>query len=212
MFSGRSAGADDDVEKLALVAATDPDDAAAAAALGRLYDRHADLVYRICYSKLHDKPAAEDAAGDTWVRVAKHIRGYRPAGGGFVAWVSTIARNCAIEAGRQKRRAVTRELLTADMLDVGEALLGESPEDTAVRRAKVDELVATLQRLLSTREWEVVVLRFFHGLSTVEIANLLQVTEGSVRVAQTRGIAKLRQWLPRPRVPASPVQALSDAC
>ena len=58
---------------------------------------------------------AEDIASETWLQIARDIRGFRDEGAGFRGWAATIARHRALDhIRRMQRRPVAG--LTADVL------------------------------------------------------------------------------------------------
>jgi RNA polymerase sigma factor (sigma-70 family) len=68
----------------------------------------------------------------------------------------------------------------------------ESAEDTTVVRDEVGSLVALL-RTLPRRQREVLACRYVLELSVAETAQLLQISEGSVKVHAHRGLHALQQ-------------------
>jgi RNA polymerase sigma-70 factor (sigma-E family) len=69
-----------------------------------------------------------------------------------------------------------------------------SAEATAAGNARRDAVLAALATL-PTRQREVVALRYFGGLSTVETARELSIAEGTVKAHLHRGLAALREQL-----------------
>ena len=68
----------------------------------------------------------------------------------------------------------------------------ESPEDTAVGRAEAQSLVAAM-RTLARRQREVLACRYVLELSVAETAQLLQISEGSVKTHTHRGLQALQR-------------------
>ena len=52
-------------------------------------------------------PEAEDVAGETWLQVVKGLPGFRGGEEAFRAWLFTIARHRAVDAGRSGPAAPT---------------------------------------------------------------------------------------------------------
>jgi RNA polymerase sigma-70 factor (ECF subfamily) len=61
--------------------------------------------------------------------------------------------------------------------------------------AEVRDVLVEAVRALPERQAQVVALRDVHGLDSAEVAELIGVTEGNVRVLLHRGRATLRQHL-----------------
>lgn len=75
-------------------------------------------------------------------------------------------------------------------------LMVDSEEDKIIAREYTDEKVARLRASLnnlSPRQYEAIVLRFYNKLSYLEIAEVMDVNEQSVRNLIQRGIESLRQ-------------------
>lgn len=70
----------------------------------------------------------------------------------------------------------------------------ESPENAAVGRDDAESLVA-LMRTLPRRQREVLACRYVLELSVAETAQLLQISEGSVKTHAHRGLQALQQQI-----------------
>lgn len=177
-------------EDLALLAGQDDKEA-----LGELYERHADLLFRYVVTKMRgDRAAAEDVAADAWMKAMRGLPTYRTRGeGSFRAWLVTIARCTAIDYGR---RGWTRhEIVTQDMLLLNEADTSVSPHD-AYERQELAAMVEKALRRLIPDERRCVQLRHFQGLTIDETAQLMGKTPGAVKVLQHRALKKLATVLP----------------
>jgi RNA polymerase sigma-70 factor, ECF subfamily len=167
------------VESVPLVAA------ARSEGFAELYERTFPRVYAYVASLLRDRSAAEDVTAQAFERAYRKRRSYRPAKGSMDAWLFGIARNAALdELRRRKRHAV----LQGDPEDAA----SPSPEDQAelaVRRETVRAALASLDG----QERDLVALKFAGGLSNVEIARVLGLTESNVGTRLHRTITKLRE-------------------
>ena len=150
-----------------------------------LYERTFPRVYAYVASLLRDRSAAEDVTAQAFERAYRKRRSYRPARGSMDAWVFGIARNAALdELRRRKRHAV----LEADPEDTG----SPSPEDHAERAVQRETVRAALASL-DGQERDLVALKFAGGLSNVEIARVLGMSESNVGTRLHRTITKLRE-------------------
>src|ERR1700736_3390273 len=64
-------------------------------AFAQLYDRHAALVFGVARRILGNPTQAEDVAQSVFLQIWSRPSIFR--GGSFAAWVSTVARNAAID-------------------------------------------------------------------------------------------------------------------
>lgn len=180
---------DADTERLALAAAEGSEQA-----LGALYERYVDLSFRFVSVRVADRATAEDVTSDLWIRIAQTIGKYTTVGGGFPAWLLTIASR--LVADHYRRPVVRRESPTADMLALDSTSLSESPEESVVRSDRARAIARAVEQL-SPRQRECVTLRFFVGLSIAETAAAMSRTHGSVKVLQHRALKKLGSVLAR---------------
>lgn len=133
--------------------------------------------------------AAEDVASETWVHVVRGLKDFRGDERAWRAWLVTVARRRAIDAGRQRRRQPTVPLEESDEPPPAPdaATLALERLDTA----RALELVATLP----PQQAEAVVLRVVAGLDPKQVAAVLGITPGAVRVSVHRGLKRLAQQL-----------------
>jgi RNA polymerase sigma-70 factor (ECF subfamily) len=176
-----------DVDRLVRLAQGGDDEA-----FGALYDAYAERVYRFLLFRVAQPADAEDLLQQVFLKVIESLPRYEQRGLPFGAWLFRIARNAAIDFGRT--RPVTGRLddpgaLVAD--HEGPAQLVERAADLEALRVALDEL--------PTEQRDVIVYRFFAGLSHGEIAALVGKREGTVRVIQHRALAVLRHRIADPR-------------
>lgn len=157
-------------------------------ALAALYDRYAERLYRYGLGRLGSPDAAEDLLQEVFVKVIEALPRYEERGAPFGAWLFRIARNGLVD---RARAAVPSASLDA-ALDVRD--LAPGPDVLAERGADVAALHDALGTLTAEQR-EVVLLRFYGGLSGAEIAGLMGKREGTIRALQFRAIASLRRQL-----------------
>ncbi|WP_345610741.1 RNA polymerase sigma factor [Pseudonocardia adelaidensis] len=130
---------------------------------------------------------AEDVTAETWLQVARDLRGFAGDLDGFRGWVSAICRNRAMDWAR------TRTRRPADPTEM--STLAEHPDVTdahgsAVERMSTRWAMAHILALPRT-EAEAVLLRAVVGLDGPTAAKVLGKRPGAVRVAAHRGLKKL---------------------
>jgi RNA polymerase sigma-70 factor, ECF subfamily len=155
--------------------------------------RYRPLVERLCRMLLGDSTEAEDAAQQTFLLAYQSLlAGTRPRQPR--AWLCTIARReCWARADRRRReRAVSAEV--APELD---------PSERAVLREELATIAQGLEQL-PLRQRQAIVLRELAGLSYVQLAAVLDVSESAAEALLVRARRSLRQarlilLLPFPR-------------
>src|SRR5512135_804856 len=76
-------------------------------AIGRLYDRHRESIFRYLWIRLDDRQLAEDLTGDVFMRMLDALPRYQMKGQPFRAWLYRIAHNLAIDYFRKMNRQLT---------------------------------------------------------------------------------------------------------
>lgn len=154
-------------------------------AVGAIYDRLADRIYRFALFRVGSRADAEDLMQRTFLKMIESLPRYRQRGVPFEAWFFRLARNTVIDHLRGRRPHQPLEAAV------------EMPHP-APGPAESAELALEFQRLeegfreLSPIQQEVIGYRFMAGLSAREIGRVIGKREGSVRAIQFRALAALR--------------------
>lgn len=163
-------------------------------ALETLFARYAQPLYGFLWRLTGDQALAEDLLQEVFIRLVNYA-GKLPQN--FRAWFYTVARNLAYDAMRARRR---QQAHRADGFDGSvEELMDaaqKSPE-TAVQSRDDDERVRQSLERLPDEQREVVLLRFYQGLSLEEIATVVEVSLGTVKSRLYRALKLLRGMLLR---------------
>jgi RNA polymerase sigma-70 factor (ECF subfamily) len=172
-----------------LIAAAQRDEETAYAGL---YAYYADTLHRYLYVRTGDAHLAEELLGDVWLRVVEHLPKFHlPSDGAdlaFSKWLYRIARNLVIN---HYQRAQRRQQIP---LDEGQPT-DDPPVETIIERQEEHaELYAALEEL-TTEQREIVVLRFFEGRTSADVANITERSEGAVKSLQHRALSALARML-----------------
>lgn len=149
-----------------------------------LYSLHAEGVYRLCYSLLLNREDAEDVMQESFVYAFKNIKRYEPKRSAFRTWLFMIAiSRCRNQYRRQHPLAIDfTQLLSLSLLGPKD----EWPEVAAAQKDARDTVEQALAAL-NPRLREAVVLRYGHGLTYREIAEVMdcpqKTAESRVRLA-----------------------------
>jgi RNA polymerase sigma-70 factor (TIGR02952 family) len=162
-----------------------------AEAFGELYDHYVTMVHRYVYHRVGDRATAEDVTSETFVRALRRIDSLSFQGRDVGAWLVTIARNIILDHVKSSRYRL--EVTTADMRDADRVTDG--PEDAVVTHLANRELLACVQQLGSEQQ-ECIVLRFIHGLSVSETAEIMGKKDGAIKALQHRAVRRLAGLLP----------------
>ncbi|MEW6473956.1 MAG: RNA polymerase sigma factor [Actinomycetota bacterium] len=149
---------------------------------------------------------AEDLAAETWLAVARGLRGFSGDESAFRSWVFTIAHRRLVDHHRATaRRPRTRSLTPGDHqggpAEEGPTADPPSPDDPAgetIDALTSDEAMRRILSLLPPDQAEIVLLRVVGGLPVDDVAQITGRRPGTVRVLQHRALRRLADRLERP--------------
>lgn len=150
----------------------------------RLYDQYATDVLRVCYFYLSDREKAEDVCQDVFVRLMTTHPLLQP--GREKSWLLKVALNRCRDLwrGAWLKRVIlggpTFELIPAP--------------DEFSRRDDQQAMMAAINQLPATFK-EVILLHYYQGMNIAEIAQMLELPEGTISSRLSRGRKKLESIL-----------------
>ena len=150
-----------------------------------LYTLHYGAIRRYAEFRVIDSSLADDIAAEVFLEAVRGIGKYRYRGVAFRAWLYRIAHN--LTADVRKRMAIRSDCESNDP----DALHAVSDGDFAPnleRRRDIQSAVA----LLTDEQQQVVILRFFEGLSLAETAEATGRNSGAIKSLQHRALERLR--------------------
>ena len=154
------------------------------------YEAYGAAVYNYFRFHVPLPDVAEDLTAETFLKVVRAAVRFDPARGTAKAWILTVARNAL---GDWRRRARLRQYVA---LGTMHDLIYEapSPEERLLREEEVGRLLDAVATL-GEADRELIGLRYGSGLDTAEVAQILRISEGSVRTRLWRALGKLREVL-----------------
>ncbi|MHB0960175.1 MAG: RNA polymerase sigma factor [Pirellulaceae bacterium] len=159
--------------------------------------RHAPLVQRVVAAYGLEGHDAEDCAQEIWITVLQSLERstYRPGEGRFCCWVVRVIHNRAIDFVRSAAR---RRLQLRPDLDG--MMGGDQPDPVrvthqAVQRDLVTHVLRHLRDEVSATNYQIVELRWMHGLDVAQVAAQLDLTREQVRYRHYRVKRRLRALL-----------------
>ena len=141
---------------------------------------------------------AEDLTQEILIRVYQNLKSYRAESGSFQNWIMRVARNLIIDHYRQVRRfpqtGGSEELETMNIRD------DKSPNpQRAAEQVEASRFLQGGLQSLSPELKEAIVLRDLEGMAYGDMAELLNVPEGTVKSRINRGRLELAKLLVKRR-------------
>ncbi len=157
-----------------------------------LYHHFAMGVYRLCYSLLLNEQDAEDICQESFVYAFKNLHRYDKNKASFKTWLYTIAVSRCRNTYRRKR------FPTVDIAQMVHLSItspsSEAPEAEMMRSVAKDAVMEAL-KVLSPRLREAIVLRYGHGLTYREIAEVMDCPQKTAESRVRLGHDRLRSVL-----------------
>ena len=154
-------------------------------AWAEIYRRHAQQVYAYIYYRLGEQHTSEDLTADVFVKALAGIKGYTWRGTPLLAWLYRIAHNVTADYRKSAARLSER-------MHSGEEIEVEDRIDRIGQLQQRSDMVSAI-RTLTDDQQQVIILRFYAGLSNAEVANIMGKPEGAVKALQARGLRSLRR-------------------
>lgn len=167
-----------------------------AEALGTLYDLHHGVVRAFARRILRDEAAAEDLVHDVFVALPRALQGFEGRSS-----LRTFLISVAVNHARHQGRGTARRLRALERYhesSVRDPAVG--PDEASERQ----RLAGILSRALETLPMEqriVVVLCTVEERTSIEVAEILGVPEGTVRTRLFHARRKLREHLAEEGLP-----------
>ncbi|HEY3493142.1 MAG TPA: sigma-70 family RNA polymerase sigma factor [Polyangiaceae bacterium] len=158
------------------------------AALAVLYERHAGRLLALALHVLGNRAEAEDVLHDVFVEAWRHAADYSEQRGSVAAWLALRTRSRSIDRRRAPARA------RAVPLEASEPAEAHDPAAEPGRIFDRGRLSSALA-VMPADEQEVIVLGYFEGLSSSEIAERLGKPIGTVKSRTRSALQKLREML-----------------
>jgi RNA polymerase sigma-70 factor (ECF subfamily) len=172
------------------------------AAFARLYERSSGHLFAVVLRIQRDRAQAEDLLQDIYVSVWKAAASFDAARSQPLTWLTSIARNRAIDSLRRAQAQPRTESSSRDddddRPDAAETWAddGPGPLELLGRASDARELSQCMEHL-SPPQRQSVALAFFDGLSHAEVAEQLREPLGTVKSWVRRALMTLKGCLER---------------
>jgi RNA polymerase sigma-70 factor (ECF subfamily) len=165
------------------------------AAWEELVRQHTRRVYGLCYRFTGSDAEAQDLTQDVFLRIFRSLRSFRSTEGSFVTWLARLTRNLLIDHYRRSRQERVTDSIEEQLPMLEENVAASARPDGLVAGREASEILQAALQKLSPELRETVILRDLQELEYREIAQVLQVPEGTVKSRLNRGRAELARVL-----------------
>ncbi len=157
----------------------------------KIYNEHADSIFRFCFLRVSDRNVAIDLTQDVFMRYWDSlIKGTSVLND--KAFLFTIARNSIIDWYR-KKKAISLEELQEDSDDPEEFALIEDNAKGALELTTESRFLLDKIKSLPHTSQQVLYFKYIEDLKPKEIAQILNIQENAVSVRIFRALEELRK-------------------
>jgi RNA polymerase sigma-70 factor (ECF subfamily) len=155
--------------------------------LALLYERYKKPLFAYFFRIIQDREPSEDLVQSVFYRMLKYRKQYR-AEGKFTTWMFGIAHNLAVDLFRKKGHVlVSKETIEAKNTEI------QHDAGHMLEKDEQLQLVRLSIRKLDFEKREVLILSKYHELKYKEIAEILNISENTVKQRVFRAIEELRR-------------------
>ena len=159
-------------------------------ALRQLYDATSAKLFGVCIRILSDREESEDVLQDVYVTIWRRADRFDAGKASVMTWVSTIARNRAIDRLRARG-----PMAYAEQVDELEIADGQDSAETLLSAADDRNRLQGCLSELDDRTEKVIRTAFFEGVTYEALAKRMDAPLGTVKSWIRRGLAKLKGCL-----------------
>ena len=170
------------------------------AAWEELAETYTRRVYGMCYRFTGNDGQAQDLTQEVFLRVFKSLKSFRAGEGSLITWLTRLTRNLLIDHYRRSKLDRSTDSIEDQLPLLVQTHGVESRTDSAVSSREASEILQKGLQKLSPELRETLILRDLEGMEYREIAEVLNVPEGTVKSRLNRGRADLARVLRKYKV------------
>ncbi len=160
------------------------------AALRQLYDATSAKLFGVCLRILSNRDESEDVLQEVYITIWRRADRFEAGRASVITWVSTIARNRAIDRLRARG-----PLAYAEQVDDMEIADGAESAHAILEAAQSGEALGRCLSTLDDRTEKVIRTAFFEGVTYEALAQRMATPLGTVKSWVRRGLLKLKECL-----------------
>ena len=153
--------------------------------LDRIYTEYNGKVMGYIRARIRSSAEAEDLHSEVFEKILKKIEEFDPSKASLNTWIFTITRNTVIDHFRRSKPSEELDENLSDNVELDEDLLNSET---------LSELAAALRKL-PQQMMDIIVLRYYDGKPLTEIAEMMNLSYGAVKLRHQNAVLMLRQAL-----------------
>jgi len=151
-----------------------------------LYERYNRPLYGFLFHMTRQKESSEDLVQNVFFRMLKYRKSFN--GGEFRTWMYHLARNVLNDHFKKVKRMPTY----GDLQDFDEKPVEEHLADAQIEKQQELKTLALAMENVSEENRELLILCRYQELKYNEVARILNISEGAVKVRVHRALNQLK--------------------
>lgn len=156
--------------------------------LDQIYTDYSGKVMGYIRARINRKAEAEDLCSDVFEKVYTRIDQYDKSKSSLSTWIFTITRNTVIDHYRRTKPTEELDENLSDDTEVDESLL---------QNESLEELADALRKLPQELT-DLIVLRYYDNRPLTEVADMMGLSYGAVKLRHQKALTMLRRLLGNP--------------
>jgi len=164
-------------------------------ALKLLFEENKKKIFYLAYQYTKNAEDAEDILQEAFIKAYRSLHRFNiQDGNSFSPWLCRIGINCSIDYLRRNKKRKEKDLAQNNIEDLASDNVNSNPENTSVQKEIREKIDQTLDKL-SGQQRIIFILKHYQQLTTREIAEYLDCSEGSVKRQLFRAVSAMKVHL-----------------
>ncbi len=164
-------------------------------AMRLLFEENKKKIFSLAYRYTKNKEDSEDILQETFIKAYRSLHRFNiQDGNSFSPWLCCIGINCSIDYLRRNKHRKEKDLAQDSMESLASDDVNSNPENTSIQKEIREKIDQTLDKL-SGQQKIIFILRHYQQLTTKEIAEYLDCSEGSVKRQLFRAVSAMKVHL-----------------
>jgi RNA polymerase sigma-70 factor, ECF subfamily len=156
--------------------------------MGLLFERYHRALHGFLYHMTNHRESSEDMVQMVFYRMLKYRHTFK-GDGEFKSWMYHLARNVLKDHVKKNKKTINHY----DVVEFEERIAGGTQADEQIQKEQELRVLQNALTNLSPENKEVLVLSRFQELKYSEIAKIMDITEGTVKVRVHRAMNQLKE-------------------
>ena len=153
--------------------------------LEQIYTDYYKKVMGYISARIRSRADAEDLCSEVFEKVQRKLDGFDPSKASVSTWIFTITRNTVIDHFRRTRPSG----------ELDENMAGDFEVDESLLHTESLSSLASALRQLPTEMRDIIVLRYYDGKPLTEIAEMMNLSYGAVKLRHQSALVKLKRLM-----------------